>query len=152
LSHRFRPRYRGFAFAAIGLGIVLLLFGVLGTSDGRAAAVIFGAVGVVLGLSYLASPAWRLCVVTDDEGLRVVRGSELRFFVPWDEIQRLVFDGESLFVDGGSPQRSLMVPAGRTRASYRIEGAQLLIDEIRAKRPDAVVEQDDVREANRAES
>jgi hypothetical protein len=95
-------------------------------------ALIGGAAGVVLGLLYLLSPAWRLTVMLDEEGLAVVRGSTPRFRLPWNEVVRVVASAstKTCFVDGGSPERSLMVPGPGAPAAYDIEDKVALYEVI----------------------
>jgi len=133
--HRFRPRYRGVAWSAIGVG---------GTLAGLAAAIGFaalplatGAIGVAFGAAYLASPTWRLEVVTDDTGLEVRSPRRTRFRVAWSEIVRVVASPSTstCFVDGGSPESSLLVPGVGAPAPYDLEDRPALVATILAKVP-----------------
>jgi hypothetical protein len=105
----------------------------------------------LMGIGYFASPTWRMVVEVRESELAVTRGNKIRLRLPWSQITRLVRDGDALFVDGGSPSQSLLIPAPKSRGSYVIEGAPELIAEIRAKCAAPVVEQSDVRAPNRSE-
>src|SRR5580704_14356296 len=105
-SFRLRPRYRGVAWTAIGVG-ALLVGAALVTMGAALAPILAGTTGVALGTGYLSSPAWRLVVVVDDEGLEV-RGKHARkFFVAWRDIVRVVASPttRTCFVDGGASER-----------------------------------------------
>ena len=119
-THRFRPRYRGVAWTAIGLG---------GGLSGLAVAIGFaalplatGAFGIALGTAYLNSRAWKLQVVTDDAGLEVRDAKGTRFRLAWSEIVKVVASPttKTCFVDGGTPERSLLVPGDGAPAPYSI--------------------------------
>jgi hypothetical protein len=136
-SFRFRPRYRGVAWTALGVG------GTLGTiaiaSLGAAILPLAtGAFGVVLGAAYLMSPTWKLEVVIDDSGLEVRTPSRSRFKLSWSEVVRVVASPatHTCFVDGGEPAKSLLVPGVGAPAPYAIEDRDALYDEI-VKRVDA---------------
>ena len=61
---RFKPRFKGLAATAVGLGGVL--GGVSLVALGAAfLPLVTGAAGVVLGATYLLSPTWKLEVVVD---------------------------------------------------------------------------------------
>jgi hypothetical protein len=130
---RLRPRYRGVAWSAIGVGAALA--GVAVATMGAALApVLAGATGIALGAGYLTSPAWRLAVVVDDEGLEV-RGKHARkFFVAWRDIVRVVASPttRTCFVDGGASEHSLIVPGVGAPAPYDIENKRALYDAILA--------------------
>src|SRR5947199_328015 len=80
-SHRFRPRYRGLAFVSIGVGGSLaVVAGVLGF---LALPFATGAIGMLMGGGYLASPAWRLEIVADDDKLVVRTPRATRFTLAW---------------------------------------------------------------------
>jgi hypothetical protein len=136
-SFRFRPRYRGVAWTALGVG------GTLGTiaiaSLGAAILPLAtGAFGVVLGAAYLMSPTWKLEVVIDDAGLEVRTPSRSRFKLAWSEVVRVVASPSThtCFVDGGESAKSLLVPGVGAPAPYAIEDRDALYDEI-VKRVDA---------------
>ncbi|MGE5184191.1 MAG: hypothetical protein ACM31C_19110 [Acidobacteriota bacterium] len=121
-SFRFRPRYRGVAWTAIGLG---------GSLGGVAVAVMgaalvpiaTGVLGIALGASYLASPTWRLEVVVDDDALEVRSPRGTRFRLAWADVVKVVASPSThtCFVDGGAPERSLLVPGVGAPAPYAIE-------------------------------
>jgi len=140
-TFRFRPRYRGLAMSSLGLGgalsatsIALLGAAMLPLATGIA--------GVVLGGAYLASPAWKLEVIVDDEGLEVRTPKATRFRLAWTEVVRVVATPETrtCFVDGGTPERSLIVPGDGLPAPYDIEDRGELYDAIIARVPAAKVQ------------
>lgn len=118
---RFRPRYRGLALSALGVGGTL---GVVAVAALGAAVVPLatGIAGVALGAGYLLSPAWRLEVVVDDDALEVRGPKGSKFRLPWSEVVRVVASDENktCFVDGGTPERSLIVPGDGLPAPYDI--------------------------------
>jgi hypothetical protein len=124
-----RPRFRGLAWTAIGIGGALagVAIAALGAPVLPLAT---GAFGVVSGSAYLLSPAWRLEVVTDDAGLEI-RG---RFRLAWTEIVRVVASPstKTCYVDGGAPAKSLIVPGVGAPAPYDIANKQALYDDILA--------------------
>jgi hypothetical protein len=128
----FRPRYRGVAWVSIALG---------GALDTAAAlfrlpwpAIASGLVGVALGSFYLVSPTWTIEVVVDDDALEVQQNRERRFRLPWGEITEVVASPttKTCFVDGGSADRSLMVPGEGASAPYAIADKDALYDFILA--------------------
>ena len=131
-SFRFRPRFRNLALGAIAMGATLAAGSAAMPGAAARYALIGGAVGVVLGLLYLLSPAWRLTVMVDEEGLAVVRGRSLRFRLPWSEVVRVVASAstKTCFVDGGTPERSLLVPGPGAPAAYDIEDKVALYEVI----------------------
>jgi hypothetical protein len=96
-----------------------------------------GALGVALGAAYLRSPTWRIAVTVDDGGLRVGSPSKLRFRLTWAEVVRVVASPatSSCFVDGGSPERSLLVPGDGAPAPYDIADRAALVEAILAHVP-----------------
>jgi hypothetical protein len=130
-SFRFRARYRGVAWTAIGVGGSL---GVVAVAAMGAALlpVASAAVGLALGASYLASPTWRLVVVVDDEALEVRSPRGRRFQLAWSEVVKVVASPSThtCFVDGGTPERSLLVPGVGAPAPYAIEDREALYAEI----------------------
>jgi hypothetical protein len=96
-----------------------------------------GALGIALGAAYLASPTWRISVTIDDSGLTVGSPRRLRFRLAWSEVVRVVASPatRSCFVDGGSPERSLLVPGDGAPAPYDIEDRGALLDAILAHVP-----------------
>src|SRR5688500_1585042 len=119
-SFRFRPRYRGLAFGAIAIGAALALGGVIAALW---ALIIAGLLGVVLGVLYLQSPAWRIAVRVDDEAPEVPSRGDRRFRLAWAEIKEVVASPSTstCFVDGGDPAQSLLVPGPGAPAPYAIE-------------------------------
>jgi hypothetical protein len=125
-DYRFRPRFRGLAIGAIGLGGVLaattFVIGIGG--------LVAGAVGAALGGLYLASPAWKITVRVDDDAIEVVG----RFRLPWADVKEVVASPttHTCFVDGGTPDRSLLVPGDGAPAPYDIEDKVALYEAILA--------------------
>ena len=128
--HRFRPRYRGVAFVAMAVGGSLV---VIAASVGFVAVpIVTGALGLAAGIAYLASPTWRLAVIADDDGLEVTSPKRRRFRIAWGDIVKVVASPttHSCFVDGGAPERSLLVPGDGAPAPYDLEERQALFDAI----------------------
>lgn len=131
-TFRFRPRYRGVAWVSIGLGGAL---GVVSAGIGfLVTPLVTGAVGVAAGLAYLASPTWRLAVTIDDEALSVGSPGKPRFRLPWTDVVRVVAAPAkaTCFVDGGAPERSLLVPGEGAPAPYDIDDRPALVEAILA--------------------
>ena len=82
-----------------------------------------GGIGIVLGAGYLLSPSWKLEVVIDDAGLEVRSPRTTRFKLAWSDVVRVVSSPTTAtcFVDGGTPERSLLVPGDGAPAPYDIE-------------------------------
>ncbi len=101
-----------------------------------------GAVGVSFGVAYLRSPSWRLEVVTDDEALEVRSKHATRFRLPWTDVVKVVASPttSSCHVDGGSPERSLLVPGDGAPAPYDLEDRAVLVQTILAHVPAARVD------------
>jgi hypothetical protein len=154
-QHRFRPRFRGVAWSAIGLGAALGVGGlVLGVSGSALIAIVVAcAAGLGLGAAYLASPAWRLTVLVDDEALEVTAGGERRFRLPWREVVRVIASPSTrtCFVDGGTPERSLLVPGDGASAPYDLEDKTALYDAILAHVPATIVREVTLLETARSE-
>ena len=134
-SFAFRPRYRALAWSSIGVGgAVAAVAAALGPV---AVPLVTGALGVALGAAYLRSPTWRIAVTVDDGGLRVGSPSKLRFQLAWAEVIRVVASPatSSCFVDGGSPERSLLVPGDGAPAPYDIADRAALVEAILAHVP-----------------
>jgi hypothetical protein len=126
-----RPRYRGLAWSAVGVGGVLAVL-----SIGAAPIVLVSAVcGLGLGGAYLGSPTWRMAVVVDDDALTVTAGAKVRFTLPWSEIKRVVASPstQTCFVDGGDAARSIVIPGDGAPAPYRIDDRQELYRTILSK-------------------
>jgi hypothetical protein len=148
--HRFRPRYRGLAWSAVGVG---------GGLTGLAAVIGFVAVplatgiaGVVLGATYLLSPTWKLAVTVDDDGLAVGSPARQRFRLPWSDVVKVVAapSTSTCFVDGGAPERSLLVPGVGAPAPYDLEDRPGLLAAILAHVDPSRVERVESIEAARA--
>ena len=131
---RFRPRLRALALGVIALGAAVVGYGALHGNVGLA---VSGAVGLALGAAYLASPTWRLTVVIDADGLEVVGGQRRRFRLAWGDVVRVTASPTTTtcFVDGGAPERSLLVPGDGAPAPYDLEGKAALYAAIIARVP-----------------
>lgn len=114
--HRFKPRYRGVALTSLGAGGIL---GIAGFASLGALPIAMGLVGVVLGAGYILSPSWRLEVITDDDGLEV-KG---KFRIAWGDIVKVISapTDHTMFIDGGVPEHSLLVPGDGAPAPYDLE-------------------------------
>lgn len=142
-THRFRPRYRGVAWSAIGVGGAL---GVVATAVGALVLpMVTGALGVAVGAAYLASPTWRLAVTVDDDGLEVGSPKRRRFRLAWSEVVRVIASPatHTCFVDGGAPERSLLVPGVGAPAPYDLEDRPALVAAILAHVPADKIERVD---------
>jgi hypothetical protein len=141
-SFRFRPRFRGLAWSAVGVG------GALGavtavTLGGALLPLATGALGVVLGAAYLMSPAWKLEVIVDDDALEVRSARGVRFRLPWTDVIKVVASPSThtCFVDGGTPAQSLLVPGEGAPAPYDIEDKPALLEAILAHVPKEKVQE-----------
>lgn len=128
--HRFRPRYRGVAFASIGVGGSLAAVSII--TGFLVLPLITGGLGIAAGLAYLASPTWKLAVTTDDDGLEVGSPAKRRFRLAWSDIVKVIASPKtsSCFVDGGEPGKSLLVPGVGAPAPYDLEDRPALVAEI----------------------
>jgi hypothetical protein len=134
-TFRFRPRYRGLAMGSMGVGgSVAALAAVLGFA---AVPLVTGVLGIALGAAYLASPTWRIAVTVDDDALTVGSPGKQRFRLPWAEVVRVVSSPSTstCFVDGGAPERSLLVPGDGAPAPYDIADRKALYQAILARVP-----------------
>jgi len=95
-------------------------------------ALVSGLAGIILSYIYLRSPVWRLAVDIQDDDLVVWNGPNERLRLPWAKVKRVVVDPdrELCFVDGGTPETSLLVPGPAAPASYVIAKREELIEEI----------------------
>jgi hypothetical protein len=131
-SFAFRPRYRGLAWSSIGVGGGIAALAVaLGVVT---VPLVGGVLGIALGAAYLASPTWRIAVTVDEAGLRVGSPRRERFALAWGDVVRVVASPttQSCFVDGGAPERSLLVPGDGAPAPYDIADRGALFDAILA--------------------
>ena len=134
-SFRFRPRYRGIAWSSLGVGgSIAVVASILGFV---AVPLATGVLGVALGAAYLASPTWQIAVTIDDTGFSVGSPKRLRFRLAWSDVVRVVASPttSSCFVDGGSAERSLLVPGDGAPASYDIADRSALVEAILAHVP-----------------
>lgn len=131
----FRPRYRGLAWSSMGVGGTIAALSALGGVV--TIPLVTGALGVALGVAYLASPTWRIAVTIDDDGLTVGSPRRRRFRLAWHEIVRVVASPatSTCFVDGGAPERSLLVPGDGAPAPYDIADRAALVAAILARVP-----------------
>jgi len=149
-SFRFRPRYRGLALVSLGLGggLGVVALTVLGAAMLPLAT---AAAGVALGGAYLVSPSWKLEVVVDDDALEVRSPKVVRFRLAWQDVARVVASPSThtCFVDGGVPEKSLLVPGLGAPAPYDIADKAALFDFILAHVPEAKVQRVDTLESAR---
>ena len=135
-TFRFRPRYRGLALSSLSLGGALSVVSVA-LMGAAMLPLATGIAGVALGGAYLGSPAWKLAVIVDDEALEVRSPKGTKFRLPWSEVVRVVATpaDKTCFVDGGAPEKSLIVPGDGLPAPYDIEDRTALYDAIIAHVP-----------------
>jgi hypothetical protein len=135
--YRFRPRFRGLAVSAMVLGVALGGYGLVAGGAASTALVVIGMGGAALGGLYLGSPAWRIEVVVDDEALEVLASGDRRFRLAWGDVTSVIASPstETCFVDGGAPERSLLVPGDGAPAPYAIENAPGLYRAIVERAP-----------------
>lgn len=133
--HRLRPRYRGVAWTATLVGGSLAV--VAASLGFLTVPLVTGAIGVAMGAAYLASPTWRLAVTVDDGGLEVGSPRRRRFRLAWSDVVRVIAapEAHSCFVDGGAPERSLLVPGAGAPAPYDLEDRPALVAAILAHVP-----------------
>jgi hypothetical protein len=76
-------------------------------------------------------------VLVDAAALAVGPAGDRRFRLRWDEVSSVVASPstQTCFVDGGAPERSLLVPGDGAPAPYAIEGAAELYRAIVAHTP-----------------
>jgi hypothetical protein len=139
-THRFKPRFRGVAWASIGVGGTLAV--VASVAGFVMMPLITGVAGVALGAAYFASPTWKLSVTTDDDGLEVGSPTRRRFRIAWSEVKKVIASPStnSCFVDGGEPAKSLLVPGVGAPAPYDLEDRPALLAAILAHVPAERVE------------
>ena len=148
--HRFKPRYRGLAWSAVCVGAGLA--GMATLIGFVALPLATGIVGVALGATYLLSPTWRLAVTVDDDGLTVGSPDRQRFRLPWGDVVKVIAapSTNTCFVDGGAPERSLLVPGVGAPAPYDLEDRPALVAAILAHVDPARVERVESIEAAKA--
>jgi hypothetical protein len=135
--YRFRPRFRGLAVLAMVVGVALGGYGLVAGGSAATVLVVIGMGGAALGGLYLGSPAWRIEVLVDDDALEVLASGDRRFRLPWTEVSSVIASPstETCFVDGGAPERSLLVPGDGAPAPYAIDDARALYRAILAHTP-----------------
>lgn len=101
------------------------------------APLVTGALGITLGALYLASPTWQITVTIDDDSLTVGSPKRQRFRLPWHEVVKVIASPatSTCFVDGGAPERSLLVPGDGAPAPYDITDRKALVEAILAHVP-----------------
>ena len=138
-SFRFRPRFQAIPWIVAGVGVAMLGFGLFGGAQGssRTFAILAGAIGPLIALAYLRSPAWKLRVVVDEQAFEVRGGENIRFRIEWVDVKELVYSNKypTAFLDGGQAERSLLIPGPGAPAPYRIERAEELVAYVRSKVP-----------------
>jgi hypothetical protein len=148
---RFRPRYRGIAWTTVGLGGSLA---VVATALGfLTLPLVTGVIGIGIGAAYLGSPTWKLEVIVDDEALEVTSPKRSRFRLPWADVVKVTASPttNTCFVDGGSSDKSLLVPGDGAPAPYDIIDRDKLLAEILARVPaDKVETVETLEQAKRA--
>lgn len=119
---------------ALGLGLAGLG---LWHHGAAAYALAGGMAGALLGMLYLVSPAWKIEVVVHEHALEVLSRGYRRFLLPWDQVVKLVAAPATgtCFVDGGRPDRSLLIPGPGASAPYDIENKAALYEAIVARVP-----------------
>ena len=134
-THRFRPRYRGVAWSATAVGGSLAAVAAL--AGFLTVPLVTGAIGMALGAAYLASPTWRLAVTVSDDGLEVGSPGRRRFRLAWGDVVRVIAapSSHTCFVDGGAPERSLVVPGPGAPMPYDLEDRPALVAAILAHVP-----------------
>jgi hypothetical protein len=134
-SFAFVPRYRALAWSAMGVGGAMAGIGAL--LGFLTVPMLTGALGIALGATYLRSPTWRLMVTIDDAGIAVGAPARPRFRLLWSEIVKVIASPETqtCFVDGGRPERSLLVPGVGAPAPYDIADRGALVEAILAHVP-----------------
>ena len=137
------------AIGALGLGGAVTALGVVASVMPVLA---IGIGGLVLGSAYLGSPTWRLAVTIDDDALSVGSPGRERFRLPWSEVVHVLAAPAkaTCFVDGGTAERSLLVPGDGAPAPYDIEHRDALVAAILARVPASVVERVESLEAHTA--
>jgi hypothetical protein len=139
-TFRFKPRYRGVAWTSVGVGGAL---GVVSAAVGfLAVPMVTGALGIAAGIAYLASPTWKISVTVDDEAIAVGSPNKQRFRLPWTDVVKVIAAPakHTCFVDGGAPERSLLVPGDGAPAPYDIEDKPALVAWILAHVAEAKIE------------
>lgn len=113
--------------------ILTLVVGMLALAGGLAVGawslVAAGGIGVLLVTVYQLSPTWRWRVEIEPSLLRVHgRGHNLPLELPWSLVAQIIYSPSThtMFVDGGAPDRSLLVPGVGAPAPYAIENASAL--------------------------
>jgi hypothetical protein len=134
-SFSFRPRFRGLAWSAVGVGGAMAA--VAASLGAVAMPLATGVLGVALGAYYLRSPTWKIAVTVDDDGFTVGSPTRQRFRLAWADVVRVIASTatSTCFVDGGSPDRSLLVPGDGAPAPYDIANRKALVGLILARVP-----------------
>ena len=126
-TFRFRPRYRGLAITALGVGGTLGVTSLVALA-GALVPLATSIAGVALGAGYLLSPSWKLVVIVDDDALEVRSPKATKFRLPWTDVVRVIASPSThtCYLDGGAPERSLIVPGDGAPAPYDLENKPAL--------------------------
>ncbi|RMH40037.1 MAG: hypothetical protein D6689_14925 [Deltaproteobacteria bacterium] len=151
---RFLPRYRAYAWTAIALGVATAVAALVGGARGRAlwTAVGFGGGAAALAALYLRSPVWRYRLRVDDRGVELVdHHGDRRFLVEWTDVVRCVAspDTRTLALDGGGPERTVVVPGPGAPAPYDVADKDELYEAIVRRVPPERIERVDLVELAR---
>jgi hypothetical protein len=113
-----------------------------------------GAAGIALGAGYLMSPTWRLEIVVDDDGLELRSARTRRFRIRWPDVVRVVASPSTntCYVDGGSGDKSFIVPGDGAPAPYDIDDKPALYAAILERVAPEKVKTVDTLEAARREA
>ena len=134
-EHRFRPRMRGLALSAMALALGL---GALAALAGNwTLAALAAVVAIVVYRNIFDN-----LITRDDDGLEVGSPGRRRFRLAWGEVVRVVASPTTgtCFVDGGAPERSLLVPGDGAPAGYDLDDKPALFATILARVPAERVE------------
>jgi hypothetical protein len=147
-SFRFRPRYKGLALSAMGVGGTLGVVSVVALGA-AALPLATGVMGVLLGTGYLLSPSWKLEVVVDDKALVLKSPKGEKFRIVWAEVKRVVASPstKTCFVDVKDPRRNFLVPGDGAPAPYDIDDKEELYAAILDHIPKDKVEEVETIEA-----
>ncbi len=133
-SYPFSPRFKFVAYAALVLGAVALTGAIIA---GGVSGWVIGLLCISSGAAYLLSPAWKIVIETNENGITVFQKQKTRFSLPWSSVERFLVmpDEKAAFVDGGSPEKSVLIPGPGAQAGYQIVEKAALIREISKRIP-----------------
>jgi hypothetical protein len=120
------------AWSSVGVGVPVATIGAV--AGFVVMPMVFGALSIAAGLAYLNSPTWKLEVVVDDAGLEVRTPKVSKLKLAWADVVKVVASPatHTCHVDGGAPERSLLVPGVGAPAPYDIADKAALVDAILA--------------------